>query len=80
MLDSSVVMLCTEVCDGNTNLHDNMPFIVAGRAGGRISSGQLVQGNSTRHGALLAAIAQSMGANVQGCGDGNPGPRGGVLS
>ncbi len=80
MLDSSVVMLCTEVCDGNTHLHDNMPFIVAGRGGGRINPGRLVQGNNSRHGALLAAIAQAMGANVQGWGDGNSGPLGGVLS
>lgn len=80
MLDSSVVMLCTEVCDGNTHLHDNMPFIVAGRAGGRINPGRLLQTNGTRHGALLGALAQSMGANVQGWGDGNSGPLGGVLS
>lgn len=80
MLDSSVVMLCTEVCDGNTHLHDNMPFIVAGRGGGRINPGRLVSANDTRHGALLAAIAQAMGASVQGWGDGNGGPLAGVLS
>ncbi len=80
MLDSSVVMLCTEVCDGNTHLHDNMPFIVAGRAGGRINPGRLLQTNGTRHGALLGALAQSMGATVQGWGDGNSGPLSGVLS
>jgi hypothetical protein len=80
MLDSSVILLCTEVCDGNTHLHDDMPFIVAGRAGGRINPGRLIQGQNTRHGALLAALAQSMGAPVQGWGQGNSGPLGGVLS
>jgi hypothetical protein len=28
MLDHSLVLLCTEICDGNTHLHDNMPFVL----------------------------------------------------
>ena len=32
----SLVLLCTEVCDGNTHSHDNMFFILAGCAGGRL--------------------------------------------
>jgi hypothetical protein len=80
MLDTSVVLLCTEVCDGNTHLHDDMPFVLAGRAGGRINPGRLLQPSWTRHGALLAAIAQAMGAPVQGWGQGNGGPLAGVLS
>jgi hypothetical protein len=80
MLDSSVVLLCTEVCDGNTHLHDNMPLVLAGKAGGRINTGRLIQPTFARHGALLAAIAQAMGERVQGWGDGNTGPLAGVLS
>lgn len=80
MLDTSVVLLCTEVCDGNTHLHDDMPFVLAGRAGGRINPGRLLQPAPTRHGALLAAIAHAMGEPVQGWGQGNGGPLAGVLS
>lgn len=36
MLDHTLVLLCTEVCDGNTHLHDDMPLVIAGGgAGGR---------------------------------------------
>lgn len=80
MLDTSLVLLCTEVCDGNTHLHDDMPFVLAGRAGGRVNPGRLVQHGYVRHGALLAAIAHAMGQPVAGWGQDNGGPLGGVLS
>ena len=40
MLDHSLVVCCTEVCDGNTHLHDDMPFLISGGAGGAISTGR----------------------------------------
>jgi hypothetical protein len=80
MLDTSVILLCTEVCDGNTHMHDDMPMVLAGKAGGRINTGRLLQPGYARHGSLLAAIAQAMGQPVQGWGDGNGGALGGVLS
>ena len=61
MLDHSIVLLCTEVCDGNTHSHDNMPFILAGRAGGRLSTGRLLDYSGRRHADLLISIAQAMG-------------------
>ena len=39
MLDYSLVVLCSEICDGNTHSHDNLPFIVGGRGGGRSRRG-----------------------------------------
>lgn len=69
MLDNSVVLLCTEVCDGNTHLHDDMPFVLAGGAGGRIATGRLLAYDGVRHGGLLASIAQAMGADVASFGD-----------
>ena len=30
MLDYSLCLLCSEVADGNTHLHDDMPFVLAG--------------------------------------------------
>ena len=42
---------------------DNMPFVVAGRAGGYLrAGGAYVQGNGTMHLSLLMAAAESMGA------------------
>lgn len=70
MLDHSVVLLCSEVSDGNTHSHADMPFVVAGRGGGCISPGRVIEQNR-RHGDLLAAIAGAMGERVSGWGDGS---------
>jgi hypothetical protein len=61
MLDNSLVFLCTEISDGNTHLHDNMPFILAGGGGGTIRTGQLLQFTDTPHAGVYSAIAQAMG-------------------
>ena len=61
MLDHSLVLLCTEVCDGNTHVHDDMPFILAGGGGGTIRTGRLLDVGYRRHGDLLVAIAQRDG-------------------
>ena len=79
MLDTSVLLLCTEVCDGNTHMHDNMPFVLAGRGGGAINPGRLLDFGGDRHAGLLAAIAHAMGEQVGGFGDTNSGPLPGVL-
>ncbi len=79
MLDNSLVLLCTEVCDGNTHNHDDMPFILAGRGGGRVSTGRLLDFGGARHGGLFASIAQAMGSNVQTFGDAGAGPLPGLL-
>ncbi len=80
MLDHSVVLLCSEVSDGNTHTHSDMPFVVAGRAGGCITPGRILERRGTRHGQLLAALARSMGADVRGWGDAGDGVLPGLLS
>jgi hypothetical protein len=78
MLDHSLVLFCTEVADGNTHLHEDMPFVLAGRGGGKVSTGRLLTYQATRHGALLAAIGNAMGAELPSFGDGEP-PLDGLL-
>ena len=80
MLDNSIVLLCTEVCDGNTHLHDDMPFVLAGQAGGALSPGRVFDGGGQRHAGMLASIAHAMGEPIGGFGDTNTGPLGGLLS
>ncbi|MFT6396567.1 MAG: hypothetical protein ACJAYU_001310 [Bradymonadia bacterium] len=80
MLDHSTILLCSEVCDGNTHLHDNMPFVVAGRAGGAISTGRLLQYESMRHSNLLVGLGRSMGADLNNFGQESFGPLPGLLS
>ncbi|MFO0550203.1 MAG: DUF1552 domain-containing protein [Polyangiaceae bacterium] len=79
MLDNSIVLYCTEVCDGNTHLHDDMPFVLAGKAGGRISTGRLLNTNGRRHADLLVSIAQAMGHDMQNFGDNSSGPIPGLV-
>jgi hypothetical protein len=79
MLDNSVVLLCSEVSDGNTHSHSDMPFVVAGRAGGCIAPGKVIEQNR-RHGDLLASLATAMGESVTGWGDGSGDRLPGLLS
>jgi hypothetical protein len=79
MLDTSLVVCVTEVSDGNTHSHDNMPFLLAGRANGRLSTGRALSYDGVRHSNLLSSIAHAMGQNVcfgQEC----SGPLSGLLS
>lgn len=80
MLDNSVVLMCTEICDGNTHAHDNMPFIVAGGAGGAIKTGRLLQFNGRRHADLLISLARAMGDGLQSFGQQSSGPLPGLVS
>lgn len=61
MLDTSLVLFCSEVSDGNTHSHDDMPFIVAGGAGGALRTGRLLDYGGRRHADLLGTIARAMG-------------------
>jgi hypothetical protein len=79
MLDNSLVLICTEICDGNIHAHDNMPFVLAGRAGGAIRTGRLLQYNYERHGNLYVAMAQALGQNISNFGDSSSGPLAGLL-
>jgi hypothetical protein len=78
MLDNSIVFLCTEVCDGNTHNHDNMPFVLAGGGAGTIRTGQLLQSADTPHASVYAAIAEAMGKPLK-FGQANAGPLPGLL-
>jgi len=80
MLDYSLVLLCSEVADGNTHLHDDMPFVLAGGGGGTIRSGRFVDVGYRRHGDLFVSIAQAMGDNLSAFGDASSGPIPGLLA
>jgi hypothetical protein len=80
MLDHSLVLLATEVCDGNTHSHDDMPFVLAGGGGGAIRSGRLLSFGYRRHADLLLAIAHAMGDPLSSFGDASSGPLPGLLA
>lgn len=80
MLDHSLVLLCTEICDGNTHLHDDMPFVLAGGGSGAIKTGQTLDLGYRRHGDLYVAIANAMGDAITSFGDASSGPLPGLLA
>jgi hypothetical protein len=80
MLDQSLVVLCTEVNDGNTHGHDDMPFVLAGGGGGAIRSGRLLSYPSRRHADLWIAIAHALGDRIARFGDVSAGPLPGLLA
>lgn len=80
MLDTSLVLLCSEVSDGNTHSHDDMPFVLAGRGGGAIRTGRLHDAGGRRHAELLTALARAMGENISSFGQGGSGPLPGLLA
>ncbi len=80
MLDNSLVWLCTEVCDGNTHVHDNMPFVLGGNAGGCLSTGRFLDFGYRRHSDLLVSIARAMGSDLSNFGQASDGGLPGLLS
>jgi hypothetical protein len=74
MLDNTLLVLCSEVCDGNIHNHDNMPFVVAGQGGGALRTGRLLQYGGDRHGNLYISIAKAMGQDIGWFGDASSGP------
>ncbi len=80
MLDHSLVLLCSEVSDGNTHLHDDMPFVLAGGGGGAVRTGRFLDVGYRRHGDLLVALANAMGDGITAFGDASSGPLPGLLA
>ncbi len=80
MLDHSLCVLCTEVSDGNTHQHDDMPITLAGGACGRMAGGRLLNTGYRRHGDLWVSVAHAMGEGIGGFGDSSAGPIDGLMS
>jgi hypothetical protein len=80
MLDNSIVVLISEISDGNVHSLSNMPFLVAGGGGGMLRQGKLLSYDNAAHGDLWIALAQAMGANLATFGDDGTEPLPGVLS
>jgi hypothetical protein len=57
-----------------------MPFILAGRAGGKLSTGRRLDYGGRRHADLLLSIAHAMGQGLSGFGQGSSGGLPGLLS
>lgn len=73
MLDTTAVLLCSEVADGNTHSHDDMGFVLAG-GGNALKLGRIYDWGYRRHADLLLTIARAMGDTITSFGDSSSGP------
>jgi len=69
MLEQSIVVLCSEVSDGNTHSFDNIPFVIAGGGAGMLNTGRLLEYDKQPHANLWITLAKAMGENLEQFGE-----------
>lgn len=70
ILDNSMIVYCSGLSDGNRHAHDNLPVILAGRAGGVLTPGRHVNlGGRTPMTNLYVRMLNLMGVNTDRFGD-----------
>ncbi|MFM7207380.1 MAG: DUF1552 domain-containing protein [Planctomycetaceae bacterium] len=70
LLDQSMVVYASGLSDGNHHRHDDLPVILAGRAGGRLAAGRLLELQGERPMSdLFVTMLDLMGAPVERFGD-----------
>lgn len=79
MLDNTIVLLCSEIADGNTHSHDDMGFVLGGGSVA-LNTGRLYDFGYRRHADLLMTIANALGDPITWFGDSSSGILPGLLS
>lgn len=70
VLDNSMILLGSGISDANRHRHENLPTIIAGKAGGTISSGRVINApKETPMANLYVSMLQRVGADVTQFGD-----------
>jgi len=77
LLDNTIIFLFSELGDSNLHSHRDMPFILAGGAGGALKGGRYLDLPGEAHSKILVSIANAMGQNIDSFGFTGKG-RGGV--
>jgi hypothetical protein len=74
LLDSSIVYFSSEIEDGNSHAHHNLPILIAGSGGGTFTTGRHVVYDHDPLANLYISILQAMGVDAQTFGDNGTGP------
>jgi hypothetical protein len=61
LLDNCIMMWGSGLEDGNKHTRENLPFILAGRGGGKLQTGQFLTGISGNQGDLLGTLLHCAG-------------------
>ena len=75
LLDNSVVLLSSEISDGDRHNHDDLPVVLAGGGRGALSAGRhVVYDSGETMGDLFVSCLRIMGVNADRFGDDGNGP------
>ena len=69
MLDNTVILLGSEIAQGNNHSHTDSPFLMAGSAGGYFQTGQYLEYGAQPHNNLLVSLLNAMGVEANTFGD-----------
>jgi len=61
LLDNSLVLWGNEIGAGNTHSYKDIPWLLAGGAGGRLKTGRFLQFKDKPHNDLLVSVCNAMG-------------------
>jgi hypothetical protein len=65
MLDNTLVLWGNELGRGNSHSRTQIPFVLAGKAGGALSTGRFLQYKDDPHSNLLVSLCNMMGVDTQ---------------
>ncbi len=74
LLDSSMVLFSSEIEDGNSHSHDNMPILIAGRGGGVLGAGRHLMYDGPTVADLYLTMLQGLGVGIDSFGDDGTAP------
>ncbi|MFV8755718.1 DUF1552 domain-containing protein [Nannocystaceae bacterium ST9] len=69
MLENSLVFFSSEIEDGNSHSHYNLPVLVGGSGGGKIVNGQHLSFDDGKVSQLFLAMLQALGVDIASFGD-----------
>jgi hypothetical protein len=69
LLDNTLIFWCTEIQVPNTHAQNHMPFVLAGKAQGKVRTGRWIQIKSQPHNNLLVSLLNIFGGSDTTFGD-----------
>ncbi|MFO7564831.1 MAG: DUF1552 domain-containing protein [Enhygromyxa sp.] len=78
MLENSLVYFGSEIEDGNSHSHYNMPIVIGGSACGKLLNGAHLEIDNGKVSELYITMLQALGVDVQSFGDDGNGPLQGI--
>lgn len=63
LFDKAAVVWTNHVSDGPSHSFNNIPYVIAGNAGGALKQGEYVSGGNTSNAALLTTLVRAAGAS-----------------